>query len=216
VTYGLLALSYLLGATPTSYWIGRAFHGLDLREHGSGNLGATNAFRVLGPTWALPVVAIDLAKGFLPVLFFPDLVGADLGWTIAFGAAAIVGHIFSLWVGFEGGKGIATSAGVFLALAPWAVLGSFVVWAVLALPTGYVSLGSLGAAVSLPVFVALTNHQGGMALVWFAAALAVLVVGAHRSNIRRLLDGTESRFGKHARPEAEVGPADADASQAGP
>ena len=216
MTYGLLALSYLLGATPTSYWIGRAFHGLDLREHGSGNLGATNAFRVLGPTWALPVVAIDLAKGFLPVLFFPDLVGADLGWTIAFGAAAIVGHIFSLWVGFEGGKGIATSAGVFLALAPWAVLGSFVVWAVLALPTGYVSLGSLGAAVSLPVFVALTNHQGGMALVWFAAALAVLVVGAHRSNIRRLLDGTESRFGKHARPEAEVGPADADASQAGP
>ena len=216
MTYGLLALSYLLGATPTSYWIGRVFHGLDLREHGSGNLGATNAFRVLGPTWALPVVAIDLAKGFLPVLFFPDLVGADLGWTIAFGAAAIVGHIFSIWVGFEGGKGIATSAGVFLALAPWAVLGSFVVWAVLALPTGYVSLGSLGAAVSLPVFVALTNHQGGMALVWFAAALAVLVVGAHRSNIRRLLDGTESRFGKHARPEAEVGPADADASQAGP
>jgi glycerol-3-phosphate acyltransferase PlsY len=216
VTYGLLALSYLLGATPTSYWIGRAFHGLDLREHGSGNLGATNAFRVLGPTWALPVVAVDIAKGFLPVLFFPDLVGADLGWTIAFGAAAIVGHIFSIWVGFEGGKGIATSAGVFLALAPWAVLGSFVVWAVLALPTGYVSLGSVGAAVSLPVFVALTNHQGSMALVWFAAALAVFVVGAHRSNIRRLLDGTESRFGKHARPEAEVEPADADASQAGP
>ena len=144
MTYGLLALSYLLGATPTSYWIGRAFHGLDLREHGSGNLGATNAFRVLGPTWALPVVAVDIAKGFLPVLFFPDLVGADLGWTIAFGAAAIVGHIFSLWVGFEGGKGIATSAGVFLALAPWAVLGGFVVWAVLALPTGYVSLGSVG------------------------------------------------------------------------
>ncbi len=216
MTYGLLALSYLLGATPTSYWIGRAFHGLDLREHGSGNLGATNAFRVLGPTWALPVVAVDIAKGVLPVLFFPDLVGADLGWTIAFGAAAIVGHIFSLWVGFEGGKGIATSAGVFLALAPWAVLGSFVVWAVLALPTGYVSLGSLGAAVSLPVFVALTNHQGTMALVWFAAGLAVFVVGAHRSNIRRLLDGTESRFGKHARPEAEVDPTDADASQAGP
>ncbi len=216
MTYGLLALSYLLGATPTSYWVGRAFHGLDLREYGSGNLGATNAFRVRGPMWALPVITVDIAKGFLPVLFFPDLVGADLGWTIAFGGAAIVGHIFSLWVGFAGGKGIATSAGVFLALAPWAVLGGFVVWIVLVLPTGYVSLGSVGAAVSLPVFVALTNHRGGMALVWFAAALSVFVVGAHRSNIRRLLDGTESRFRKPARPEAEVDPADADASQAGP
>ena len=125
MTYALLALSYLLGATPTSYWMGRAFHGLDLREHGSGNLGATNVFRILGPKWALPVVAVDVAKGFVPVWFFPSMVDGGLGWTLAFGGAAIVGHIYSLWVGFKGGKGIATSAGVFLALAPWAVLGAF-------------------------------------------------------------------------------------------
>ena len=124
MTYALIALSYLIGATPTSYWMGRAVHGLDLREHGSGNLGATNVFRILGAKWALPVVAVDIAKGFLPVWFFPGMVGGDLRWTLAFGGAAIVGHIFSLWVGFKGGKGIATSAGVFLALATWAVLAA--------------------------------------------------------------------------------------------
>ena len=196
MTYALLALSYLLGATPTSYWMARAFHGLDLREHGSGNLGATNVFRILGAKWALPVVAIDIAKGFVPVWFFPSMVGGDLRWTLAFGGAAIVGHIFSLWVGFRGGKGIATSAGVFLALAPWAVLGAFVVWLALMLPTGYVSPGSMGAAVTLPVFVALTPHQGETTLLWFTGTLAIFVLWAHRSNIRRLLQGTESRFGK--------------------
>ena len=195
MTYALLALSYLLGATPTSYWMGRTFHGLDLREHGSGNLGATNVFRILGPKWALPVVAVDVAKGFVPVWFFPNMVDGDLGWTLAFGGAAIVGHIFSLWVGLKGGKGIATSAGVFLALAPWAVLGAFVVWLGLTLPTGYVSLGSMGAAATLPVFVALTPHRGDTALIWFAVMLAFFVVWAHRSNMRRLLRGTESRFG---------------------
>ncbi len=196
MTYALIALSYLLGAMPTSYWMGRAFHGLDLREHGSGNLGATNVFRILGAKWALPVVAVDIAKGFLPVWFFPGMVGGDLRWALAFGGAAIVGHVFSLWVGFKGGKGIATSAGVFLALAPWAVLGAFVVWLVLVLPTGYVSLGSMGAAVTLPVFVAFTSRQGDGTLLWFTAMLAVFVLWAHRPNIRRLLKGTESRFGR--------------------
>ena len=205
MTYALLALSYLIGATPTSYWVGRAFHGLDLREHGSGNLGAANAFRTMGLKWALPIVAVDVTKGFVPVWFFPGLAGADLRWTLAFGGAAIVGHIFSLWVGFRGGKGIATSAGVFLALAPWAVLGGFVVWAVLTLPTGYVSLGSIGAAAALPVFVALTPHEGGPTLLWFTVTLALFIIWAHRSNIRRLLDGTESRFGRKARAD-ETGP----------
>ena len=160
-------------------------------------------FRILGAKWALPVVAVDIAKGFVPVWFFPGLVGGDLRWTLAFGGAAIIGHIFSLWVGFKGGKGIATSAGVFLALAPWAVLGAFVVWLVLTLPTGYVSLGSMGAAVTLPVFVVLTPHQGETTLFWFTATLAVFVLWAHRSNIRRLLQGTESRFGKAHMDDAD-------------
>ena len=96
MTYAFLGLSYLLGATPTSYWVGRAFHGLDLREHGSGNLGATNAFRVLGWRWALPVVIVDVGKGFVPAWFFAALAGGAFPWTLADGTAAIFGHMLSL------------------------------------------------------------------------------------------------------------------------
>lgn len=212
MTYALLGLSYLLGATPTSYVIGKVFHGIDLRDHGSGNLGATNAFRVLGARSAVPVVLVDVAKGFVPVWLFADLAGAGFGWTLAFGAAAILGHMFSVWVRFKGGKGIATSAGVFLGLAPWAVLGGLLVWCALTLPTGYVSLGSIGAALALPVLVALTPHAGGEGVVWFAAGLAVVVVWAHRSNIGRLVRGEENRFGARGaggaagKRDAETGP----------
>ncbi len=198
VNYALLALAYLLGAVPTSYWVGRSFHGVDLREHGSGNLGATNAFRVLGWSSAVPVVLVDLMKGFLPVWLLPGLTGAGFGWTLAFGAAAIAGHMFSLFVGFKGGKGIATSAGVFVGLAPWAVLGALVVWCLLTFSTGYVSVGSIGAALVLPPLIAFTPHRGGLGLLWFAASLALFVVWAHRSNIGRLMRGEENRFSRGA------------------
>ncbi len=194
----LLALSYLLGATPTSYWAGKAAQGIDLREHGSGNLGATNSFRVLGWRWAAPVMIVDVAKGFVPVWFFPHITGAGMGWTLAFGAAAIVGHISSFWVGFRGGKGVATSAGVFAALAPTAVLGAFVVWLVVALSTRYVSLGSIMAALSLPALVVFTAPPGDRSsgLFLFTSALAAFVIWKHRSNIQRLLAGEENRFGR--------------------
>jgi len=194
VTYLFLALSYLVGATPTSYWVGKAFHGIDLRKHGSGNLGATNAFRVLGWRSALPVMLFDVAKGFVPVQIFSHLASASFGWTLAFGAAAIVGHMFSLWVRFRGGKGVATSAGVFLGLAPWAVLGAFAVWVGVVAGTRYVSAGSVAAALTLPVFVSLTPHAGGPALVWFTVALALFVTWAHRFNIKRLMRGDETRL----------------------
>jgi glycerol-3-phosphate acyltransferase PlsY len=197
VTYAFLALSYLLGATPTSYWVGRAFHGIDLREHGSGNLGATNALRVLGWTSAVPVIVVDVGKGFVPVWFFPELASASVGWSLAFGAAAIVGHMFSLWVGFRGGKGVATSAGVFLALAPWAVLGGFVVWLALALTTRYVSVASIGAALALPILVIFLPTRVGPGLLGFSVALAAFVIWAHRSNLRRLARGEENRFGQN-------------------
>lgn len=190
-----LALSYLVGAVPTSYVIGKAFHGIDLRDHGSGNLGATNAFRVLGAKSAIPVVVVDVAKGFVPVWLFARLAGIGFGGALGFGAAAIVGHMFSVFVRFKGGKGMATSAGVFLGLAPWAVLGAFAVWCALTFPTGYVSLGSIAAAAVLPVLIALTPHQGGMGLLWFATGLSAFVIWAHRANIRRLLRGEENRFG---------------------
>lgn len=201
MTILLLALSYLLGATPTSYWVGKAFHGLDLREHGSGNLGATNSFRVLGWKSALPVMVVDVGKGFVPVWFFPQLVAGPFGWTLAFGGAAVVGHMFSLWVGFRGGKGVATSAGVFLGLAPWSVLGALGVWLVALFAFRMVSLASISAAVTLPFFVWLLPHRGGVGLVVFTLALALTVIWAHRSNIGRILRGEESRIGHPKTPE---------------
>lgn len=207
MNYALLALAYLMGATPTSYWMGKALRGIDLREHGSGNLGATNAFRILGWKAAIPVIIVDIAKGFLPVWAFTQWTGASTAWALGFGGAAIVGHIFSVWVGFKGGKGIATSAGVFLAFAPWAVLGAFLVWVVLAFGTRYVSVGSMGATASLPIWVYLTPHQGGVEVVVFTTALAVFVIWAHRSNIRRLLRGEENRFGKKSPSNETEAPA---------
>lgn len=203
MTYAFLGLSYLLGAVPTSYWVGRVFHGLDLREHGSGNLGATNALRVLGWQSAVPVVIVDVAKGWVPVALFAPWAGVDFEWALAYGTAAILGHMFSVWVRFKGGKGMATSAGVFVGLAPWAVVGGFVVWLLLTVPTGYVSLGSIGAAIALPLLIGFTPHEGGGTLVWFSSGLALFVVWKHRSNIRRLVKGEENRFRRPARAESD-------------
>jgi glycerol-3-phosphate acyltransferase PlsY len=197
----LLAVSYLLGATPTSYWVGKVFHRIDLREYGSGNLGATNALRVFGWKWAVPVMVVDIAKGYVPVRLLPAVSDASFGWILAFGAAAIVGHMFSLWVGFRGGKGVATSAGVLLGLAPWAALGAFGVWGLTLLVTRYVSVASMGAAISLPALVVLTPHQGGGGLLGFTVALAIVVVWAHRANVRRLMRGEEHRIGGRASAE---------------
>lgn len=194
----LLVLAYVLGATPTSYWVGRAFHGVDLRTVGSGNLGATNTFRVLGWRAALPVMLVDILKGWAPVALFPLVPGAPDSprWVLAFGAAAIVGHVYSFWVGFRGGKGVATSAGVFMGLAPWAVLVAFLVWVALVFSTRMVSAGSIAAALVLPVAVLLTPTRGGSAVIVFSFLLSFFVLFAHRSNIRRLLRGEEHRFGR--------------------
>lgn len=202
MTYALLVLAYLIGAIPTSHAIAKVFHGIDLREHGSGNLGATNTFRVLGARSAVPVVVVDIAKGFVPAGLFAGIAGVGFGWTLAFGSAAILGHMFSVWVRFKGGKGMATSAGVFLALAPWAVVGSLLVWCALTFGTGYVSVGSIAAALVTPVLVATTPHTGGAPLIWFSVALAAVVIWAHRANIGRLARGEENRFGRRARPAA--------------
>lgn len=197
MTWILLAVAYLLGATPTSYLVGRWARGLDLREHGSGNLGATNAFRVLGWRAAAPVVVVDVLKGWVPTAFFPLLDGAEpVEWALAYGAAAIVGHVFSIYVGFRGGKGVATSAGVFLALAPWAVLIGAVLWGITVTLTRIVSLGSLVAALVLPLAVYATNEPAlELAL---SVALALFVIYAHRSNIRRLVRGEENRFSRRS------------------
>lgn len=209
--WALLALAYVIGATPTSYWVGRVGHGVDLREAGSGNLGATNAFRVLGWQSALPVVVVDIAKGWGPAALFPALAGVSFPWSFAFGLAAVLGHMFSFWVGFRGGKGMATGAGMFLALAPAAVGAALVLWLVVTLSTGYVSLASIIVAAALPPMVAVTPHEGGTTLVWLSSALAVFIIWKHRSNIGRLRRGEENRFRRSSGVDTRLADADGDA-----
>ncbi len=194
--YLLVLAAYLAGSVPTSYLVGRFGHGVDLRQEGSGNLGATNTFRVLGWRAALPVMIVDVGKGWLPAGIFPLLDG-DPSWTwaLAYGGAAIVGHIFSVWVAFRGGKGVATSAGVFLAVAPRATLVALLVWLGVIGIFRIVSLASITAAVSLPVAVFMDPDAPGPELRWFTVGLALFVIWAHRANIGRLLKGREQRIG---------------------
>lgn len=190
----LAVAAYLLGSIPSSYIAGRLVRDIDLREHGSGNLGATNTFRVLGAKVAAPVMLFDLLKGFVPAALFPLWDGSGAwGWTLAYGAAAILGHVFSIYMRFRGGKGVATAAGVFLALAPVAVLAAFAVW-LLALKLGrMVSLASILAAVVLVAVLAFTAERPEV--LGLGIAVAAFVVFGHRANIRRIVRGEEYRFG---------------------
>jgi len=193
-----LLASYFMGAIPTSYLLSRLFAGIDLRQHGSGNLGATNLYRVLGWRYAIPAAVVDIAKGAIPVLVFAPQVSGSQLFALGCGVAAILGHVFSVFVGFKGGKGVATAAGVMLGLAPLALAVSAVVWGLLIRLTGYVSVGSIVAAAVLPLAVYLLEDSTSPALLWIAAAIAAGVILLHRRNIQRLLKGTESRFGRRA------------------
>ena len=196
-----LVIAYLAGSIPFAYLAGKLFKGIDLREHGSGNLGATNVFRVMGWKIASVVMVLDMAKGALPVLLLPQRFApahAEL-WAIAFGVAAIVGHvrsIFLLWKG--GGKGVATAGGVFLALAPIASLISIAVFAVIVYLSGYVSLGSLCSAVALTLSVVLMKGLASPVSI-ASAVITVFVFWTHRANIGRLRRGEENRV-RRARP----------------
>jgi len=183
--------SYLLGATPTSFIAGKMGRGIDLREHGSKNLGATNVYRILGWKYAIPVALFDIAKGAVPVLVF-----SHPAWlAVAVGAAAVLGHMFSPYVSFKGGKGVATAAGMFLALAPVAVLLAILVWGLCLWLTGYVSLGSIIAVASVPVSVWLLGFRhDSLYVFWASVGLVALIIFAHRRNIGRLVAGTENRF----------------------
>ncbi|PYP60165.1 MAG: acyl-phosphate glycerol 3-phosphate acyltransferase [Gemmatimonadetes bacterium] len=194
--YGLatiLVLAYLLGATPTSYIAGKVGRGIDLRQHGSQNLGATNVYRVLGWRYAIPVGLIDMAKGVVPVAILGPWSNGPAWFTVALGIVAVLGHMFSPYVRFRGGKGVATAAGVFLALAPLAVLISLVIWGATLWLSGYVSVASLTVALLFPLWVRLTEPAQPYTF-WAAIVLALLLVYAHRGNIERLRQGTESRF----------------------
>jgi glycerol-3-phosphate acyltransferase PlsY len=193
-----LLASYLLGAVPTSYLAGRLFRGIDLREHGSRNLGATNLYRVLGWRYAIPVGLFDVAKGLVPVLVFAPRVSSSELFALVCGLVAVVGHVFSVFVGFKGGKGVATAAGVMLGLTPAALGVAVLVWVTLVYLTGYVSVGSIAAAAIFPLAVYLIDPPDRPAILWLDIAVAAAIVWLHRANIRRLLKGTENRFGRRA------------------
>lgn len=200
-----LALSYVMGSIPAAYLAGRV-RGVDLRRHGSGNLGATNVLRVLGVPAGLTVFAVDVAKGAMPVLVLPALTSVPPRGLIAWGephvwigvlcgVAAILGHARPVFLGFRrGGKGVATAGGVFLALAPVPTILALMVFAVALLASGYVSLGSLMAAVMLPLLLLLTTGMSPLFAV--SAVVAAFVFWTHRPNIERLRRGEEHRFGK--------------------
>lgn len=204
-----LVLAYLAGSIPAAYIAGKLTRGIDLRQHGSGNLGATNVYRVLGAKVAVAVLLFDAAKGAIPVLWFPRLLTpapvdsyeATL-WAIAFGVAAIAGHVrpvFLLWKG--GGKGVATASGVFGALAPAAIGVALLVWLGVLVVSGYMSLASLAGAAVLPVAIAII---GGIRSPLFAVSVlvAAFVFWTHRANIGRLRRGEEPRFGRKSPPPA--------------
>ena len=197
----LVLAAYAAGAVPAAYWIGRAFFGKDLRTLGSGNLGATNAYRMLSPWAGIVVVAFDAFKGFAPAWWFAKWDGQEgAAWAVAYGGAAVAGHVFSCWVRFRGGKGVATSAGVLAALAPAALAAGFAAWLAVALTTRIVSLASVAAAVTVALSAWLLPQtglapDGGPVVKVFLTAVGLFVVWAHRSNIRRLLAGAEPRMG---------------------
>jgi glycerol-3-phosphate acyltransferase PlsY len=190
-------LAYLLGSIPTGFLIARA-RGVDIRTVGSGNIGATNAFRVLGKGFGIFVLLMDALKGWVAVQVGAFLVnqllpGASLdNLRITAGIAAILGHNYTCWLSFKGGKGIATSAGVILALVPWGLVIALSIFIILFVTTRYVSVGSIGAAFSLPFATWFTTKDTGLIVV--TGAMGALAILKHRKNIQRLVNGTENRI----------------------
>ncbi|HKQ38981.1 MAG TPA: glycerol-3-phosphate 1-O-acyltransferase PlsY [Verrucomicrobiae bacterium] len=201
-TYAVAALiGYLLGSLPTGYLAGR-MRGIDIRQSGSGNIGATNVFRVLGKPAGIIVLIIDALKGYVASAWVPGLIAAWFPTHVAepdalritAGLAAIMGHNFTCWLRFRGGKGIATSAGVLIALVPGALIIITCIWIIVFAFTRYVSLASICASFALPFATWLTGQN--LALTIVTSAMAALAIYKHRSNIQRLMQGTEHRFGK--------------------
>ncbi len=201
----IILFAYLVGSFPTSIVVGRMTRRIDIREHGSKNAGGTNAFRVLGWKAGLFVAVVDILKGVLATLLVakirvdPLTLDYELVQIIA-GTSAVLGHVWTVLAKFKGGKGVATGAGMIIALFPWASLVCFIIFAALVLTTRYVSLGSIIATSSLP-FVLLTfdrmfGKSVSNSLLTFSILISCLIIFTHRSNIRRLINGTENRFEK--------------------
>lgn len=195
-----LVISYLLGSVATAVWVGKIFHKVDVREHGSHNAGATNVIRVLGWKTGVPVLIIDVVKGWgaamLPVFF--NLAEQDsallTNLQIFTGLAAIIGHIFPLYAGFRGGKGVATITGVLLAVHPVLTLSCFGIFICVFLISGYVSLSSISAGIAFPFLLFIIFDTPSVFLKIFSVIVACALIFTHRKNISRLLKGEESKL----------------------
>jgi len=196
----VILLAYVIGSIPTAVWVGKVFFKLDIREHGSKNAGATNAIRVFGWKAGLPVFLFDVFKGWLAVMLAVFLHSERLTQEqivflqIATAAAVVLGHVFPLFAGFRGGKGVATLLGVGIAIFPlsvWAVLALFII---ILLTTGYVSMGSMISAVLFPFIEIFVFHQHNIWLIGLSILVAVFIPVTHRNNIKRLIAGKESKF----------------------
>ncbi|MBU8921145.1 MAG: glycerol-3-phosphate 1-O-acyltransferase PlsY [Bacteroidales bacterium] len=194
----ILVPCYLLGSIPSSYIMGKLLRGIDLRQHGSGNLGAANTFRVLGAKAAVPVLLFDIGKGFLAVKLVSMFGIGGILQVLVGVLVVILGHNYSIFVKFSGGKGVGTTAGAFLAMAPVAVGICFLIWALILLIFRIVSVASMISALFLPVIILIVNHflesRTHSYIVIMSVVMAALVVYKHRSNLRRLSNGTEPRI----------------------
>ena len=198
-------VGYLSGAMPFGYWAGK-LKGMDIRQHGSGNIGATNVIRVLGKGIGIPVFILDALKGWLPVWLAASFLAKQGAATeivsagaVVAGLSAVLGHMFTFWLGFKGGKGVATTAGVLLGIAPLAMLGGLVVWLLFFFTLRYVSLASMMAGVGVvTTMVAVMAKEGSwdFVMLGFGVLIMVLVIVRHRGNVSRILAGTEPKAGR--------------------
>ena len=208
VTLISIIIAYLLGSLPTAVWAGKLFHGIDVREHGSGNAGATNTIRVLGWKTGVPVLLIDLLKGWaaamLPALFnlAPHGSAMLINLEILTGITAIAGHIFPVFAGFRGGKGVATMFGVLVAVHPIVTLACIGVFVAVFLATGIVSVSSMTAGIAFPVLLLTAFDTPSLIFKIFSVIVAIALILTHRKNIRRLLKGEEKKLFRKKQKES--------------
>lgn len=195
----LIVLAYLIGSIPTSVWVSRYFFDIDIRDYGSGNAGATNTYRVLGPKWGTLVMLTDMVKGIVAVklaLLLPEYADSEVNLQnlqTGLGLAAVIGHIFPIWADFRGGKGVATLFGLVLGISPWTAMSCVGIFILVLYLTRFVSLSSILASIAFPIFILVIFNVDNPAYRIFAIAVALMVLLTHQKNIGRLLRGNESK-----------------------
>lgn len=195
----MVILAYLIGSIPTSVWVSKHFFNIDIRDYGSGNAGATNTYRVLGPKWGTIVMAADMIKGIIAVklaLLLPEYADSEVrlqNLQTILGLAAVIGHIFPIWAEFRGGKGVATLFGLVLGISPWTALSCVGIFILVLYLTRFVSLSSILASIAFPVFILVIFNVENPVYRIFSIAVALMVVLTHQKNIGRLFKGNESK-----------------------